>query len=370
MGREVQQCKQCGREIYFDGICHLCQAENKRKEILSYSQDQIDAAIEEICAEIEKTGDLYEKYDLFKKLLNYRDIHTEKIAEVAFAKRLFSPEEMYKDVSEEVKKEMLAMLLDEEQTDARLAGGLLLALAVCGGEDVQKAFWELEQRPRKWQEDLFVTPQFYAVYGGWSYDKDGNFLKTQFDTCYLMVKGTAEERKHSPVKIGTHTGKFCKHCGCEIVNLLELDGREESLDFLGIDGIIKAKCCPNCLCEMEECFTAYTLDGNSVLLDEEEFEADDYMGEEGVEALCANTYILGGHPVPLRYAADWDGGSSVGGFAFWIQDCEIKICPHCGKPMQYLAQVQWDMVDGYAEGNAYIQICKDCQLLHILHQQT
>ena len=95
-----------------------------------------------------------------------------------------------------------------------------------------------------------------------------------------------------------------------------------------------------------------------------------YLGDSGVEELSSNTYVLGEAPVPLRYAADWEGGSSVGGFAFWIQDCEIKHCPDCGKPMKYLAQIQWDTVLDGMEGNAYIEICKDCKVMTVLHQQT
>lgn len=60
----------------------------------------------------------------------------------------------------------------------------------------------------------------------------------------------------------------------------------------------------------------------------------------------------------------------MGGFAFWIQDCEIKACHDCGKPMGYLGQVQWDTVLDGMEGNAYIEICTQCKVIAVLHQQT
>ena len=28
-------------------------------------------------------------------------------------------------------------------------------------------------------------------------------------------------------------------------------------------------------------------------------------------------------------------------------------CPHCGKPMKYLAQIQWDTVSDCTEGTLY-----------------
>ena len=114
-----------------------------------------------------------------------------------------------------------------------LANRLLRCLAVRGGEEVFKLFLELEKNPRKWQEKLYVSPSRYAVEGGWSFDGEGRKLRTNFDKCYPMVKGTAEKKMRSPVKIGTRTKEKCLRCGCGIVNLMEIDGRDPRLDFLG-----------------------------------------------------------------------------------------------------------------------------------------
>lgn len=367
--REAKKCRQCGREIYFDGICVSCQAENERNEILALTKEEIAVKIRQICDEITNNGELGEE-DLFKKLLNYRDIDTSKIAEAAFGQEVFYPCELYKDAPDDVVKAMIEMVMQDD-IEPVLAGNLLLCLAAHGGEDILRAFLELERQPRKWRKQLYVDPSFYAVYGGWSYDENGAFIKTIFDKCYPMVKGTLDEKKYSPVKIGTKTDETCPECGCRIVNLMELDGRDSRLDFLGINGVIKAKCCPNCIEYSDGVFCRYTEDGESEIMNgEDNSVTEDYFKEEGIEELTSNSYVLGDSPVPLRYAADWEGGSSVGGFAFWIQDCEMKHCPECGKPMKYLAQIQWDTVLEGMEGNAYIEICKDCRIIAILHQQT
>ena len=48
----------------------------------------------------------------------------------------------------------------------------------------------------------------------------------------------------------------------------------------------------------------------------------------------------------------------------------ISTCPHCEKPMKYLAQIQWDTVFDCAEGTLYIEFCPDCQIVSMQHQQT
>lgn len=370
MARKAQKCKQCGREIYFDGICISCRTENERNKLLALSQDEIDAAVHKICDEIKETGELDKEENLFTKLVNYRNIDTTEIARTAFEQQLFYPSELFKDAPDDVIRKMLEMLMQND-INSMLANRLLSCLAVHGGEEVFQSFLELEKHPRSWQKKLYVKPSLYAAYGGWSYDSDGRFIKTNFDKCYPMVKGTMNEKKHSPVKIGVKTEEKCPKCGCGIVNLMEIDGRDSRLDFLEINGVIKAKCCPNCFTYSDGDFCRYTIDGESeIIFDKDSSVTENYLNEEIIEELASNSYILGNTPVPLRYAADWEGGSSIGGFAFWIQDCDIKLCPDCGKPMKYLAQIQWDTVLDGMEGNAYIEICKDCKTMVILHQQT
>ena len=371
MERKVYHCKQCGREIYFDGICVSCRTENERNEILALSQEEINTAIRKICDEIETTGKLDKERHLFTKLVNYRDIDTTEIAKTAFGKQLYFPSELYKNAPDDVIQAMIEMLRQDDIKTMLEANHLLLCLAIHGGEDVFQAFIEFEKNPPKWREKVHVNPSVYATYGGWSYDSEGNALKTNFDKCYPMVKGTLDEKKHSPVKIGVRTEVKCPHCGCTLVNLMEIDGRDPRLQFLEIDGTIKAKCCPNCVMWSDDNFCRYSIDGESeIICKGEPYTTEDYVKDSGIEEMESNSYILGDSPVPPRYAADWEGGSSVGGFAFWIQDCVIKQCPDCGKPMKYLAQIQWDTVLGGMEGNAYIEICKDCKTIAVLHQQT
>ena len=45
MENKPQHCKQCGREIYFDGICANCRAENEKNKILAFTEDEINAKI-------------------------------------------------------------------------------------------------------------------------------------------------------------------------------------------------------------------------------------------------------------------------------------------------------------------------------------
>ena len=62
---------------------------------------------------------------------------------------------------------------------------------------------------------------------------------------YPMVKGAPGEA--TPVRIGRAREDTCPHCGGRMVDMLVLDGRDERLKFLGLDGILTATCCPNCV---------------------------------------------------------------------------------------------------------------------------
>ena len=97
---------------------------------------------------------------------------------------------------------------------------------------------------------------------------------------------------------------------------------------------------------------------------------DCYVRPEDYKALTENPFVLGRAPVPLFYGCASEDVNTVGGFGNWVQDAEYTACPHCGKPMKYLAQIQWDTVFDCAEGTLYIEFCPDCQIVSMQHQQT
>ena len=208
---------------------------------------------------------------------------------------------------------------------------------------------------------------------GWTFDKEGQKIQLNFDTCYPMVKGTTGEK--SPVRIGREREDTCPHCGGRMVDILVLDGRDERLKFLGLDGILTATCCPSCVGFLKgPAFNRFTLDGGVEVFPAELFDGaektDCYVSPEEYKALTENPFVLGEAPVPLFYGAACQDVNTIGGFANWVQDAEYTTCPHCGKPMKYLAQIQWDMVFDCAEGTLYVEFCPDCHIVSMQHQQT
>jgi len=167
----------------------------------------------------------------------------------------------------------------------------------------------------------------------------------------------------------------CPHCGGRMVDILVLDGRDERLRFLGLDGILTAACCPNCVGFLDgPAFSRFTLDGGVEVFPSRTFDGtgkmDCYVRPEEYKALTENRFILGKSSVPLFYGAACEDVNTIGGFANWVQDWEYTACPHCGKPMKYLAQIQWDTLMDGTEGTLYVEFCPDCHVVSMQHQQT
>ncbi len=233
------------------------------------SEAELAAKIDYVCANIQQleNQDNDEIRYLCEMLIDYRNINTSRLAELAWEHGLTYYQTIYKDAPPQVVEEMLNRL---RQDDLKPWDGckLLLCLAEAGGPAVHQAFWELQQQPRSWSRQLSTTPAVFATYGGWSFDSQGRWTPTNFAECYPLVKGTAAEKAESPVKIAVPAGEgeICEHCGTPLVNLLEIDGHDPRLAFLGLDGVVRAKCCPNCLIYViDNLFCRYQLDGDSQL---------------------------------------------------------------------------------------------------------
>lgn len=366
------QCPGCGTALGYEGLCWKCKAEKERLEVLAWTPEQIAEKQEYLVRNIQGLSDYHEpEFTDFWNLLSYQDAITPEIQRAALEAKVFYPCEIYYHAPEDVRDGLIAALLDTNV--ANDAANLMSCLAMQGDDKALETLLELEHNPRPWRKKLYVDPSVYAQCGGWTFHKTGKRIHLNYDTCYPMVKGKGDES--TPVVIGRIREDNCQHCGGKMVDMLVLDGRDERLNFLGIDGILTATCCPNCVGFLKEpAFNGFTLDGGtevfpSELYDDAE-EMECYVRSEDYKLMAENPFVLGKTPVPLFYGAACEDVNTVGGFANWVQDWEYTTCPHCGKPMKYLAQIQWDTIMEGTEGTLYIEVCPDCHIVSMQHQQT
>ena len=151
------------------------------------------------------------------------------------------------------------------------------------------------------------------------------------------------------------------------------DGRDERLKCLGLDGILTATCCPNCVGFLKgPVFNHFTMDGGAEVFPSEFFDGaektDCYICPEDYKAPTENFFVLGKAPVPLFYGTACADVNTIGGFANWVENWEYATCPHGGKPMKYLAQIQRGTVIDGTEGTLYIEFCPDCRIVSMQHQ--
>lgn len=363
---EMYRCPVCGRELRYKGLCWQCEAERRRQGMEGWTPEQVQEKLKALLENLDRLKEDAWDRD-FWALLSYHDAITPELQRAALELELYYPCEIYYHAPEDVRDRLVQALLETE--DSRTASHLMCCLAMQGDGRALEVFRELEERPRSWREKLYVDPSVYAHTGGWTFDKAGNRRQLNFDTCYPLIKG--DRKKDKAAQVFRLREERCPHCKGGVVDILTLDGRDERLKFLGLDGVITATCCPNCVPWENPAYSRFSLDGKS----EAVFPYSYGAGEEddggwGMEEFADNPYILGPEPVPLFYGAGpWGEESTVGGFASWIQDANYYPCPDCGKTMRYLAQIQWENLD-FMEGTLYIEICPDCQVISMHHQQT
>ena len=83
-----------------------------------------------------------------------------------------------------------------------------------------------------------------------------------------------------------------------MVDMLVLDGRDERLKFLGLDGILTATCCPNCVGFLKgPAFNSFTLDGGV-----EVFPSELFDGAEKTDCYVSLGTTRPSRKIPLCWA--------------------------------------------------------------------
>lgn len=365
-------CPLCGTPLGYKGLCWKCKSAQEREAVLAWTPKQIKEKQDWLIQNIQRLADMEApEFADFWHLLSYLDAITPEIQRAALSANIYYPCELYYSAPEDVRDGLISALLSTE--DSSEASNLMCCLAMQGDDQVLKTLLELEQTPRPWRKRLYVDPSVYAQCGGWTFDREGRRAQLNFNICYPMVKGSPAEA--SPIRIGRAREDTCPHCGGRMVDMLVLDGRDNRLKFLGLDGILTATCCPNCVGFLQgPAFNRFTLNGGVEVFPSKLYDGGEkmqcYVRPEDYEALTKNSFVLGKTTVPLFYGSACEDINTVGGFANWVQDWEYTACPRCGKAMKYLAQIQWDTVYDGAEGTLYIEFCPDCYIVSMQHQQT
>ena len=364
------KCTNCSREIGYEGLCWKCKAEKERNEALSLTEEQIQERqnyLIEHLQELEEREKVADNY--FWDCLAYHGVISEELQRAAVKARIYYPVELYYKAPEDVRDELIKRLMSTE--NSREASHLLCCLAMQGDDKSLEALYELKKTPKAWRKDLYVDSDIYAQQGGWTFDETGKRQPINYHKCYSIDKKSTGD---NAVVIGKLRTDNCPHCGGKLVDMLSVDGTDSRLKFLGMEGKITATCCPSCVSITESAYSRFELDGSSEAcfpyedLSEEE---ENYMLDENYEDLENNGLELSEKECSLFYGADDWEAVTLGGFAHWIQDCIITNCPDCGKPMRYLAQLSWDSImNDSCEGTLYVEICPECKVVSMQHQQT
>jgi len=373
MARKEYKCEECGRTIYYKGVCYKCRQREEREGYEALSEAEAAAKIDAIIEAIDDGFyDSDEAYD-FSNLLAYRGVSTEKLAEAAAQAGVYYPCEIYLDASAEARAKLIALLMAPECPEAN---HILQCLAIAGGDDVLEAFIELEKSPRPWAGDLHVPPSVYAQAGGWTFDEAGARIELNYGQCFPVFEAHPGEKgkggdKGSAVSAATPREDVCPVCGGNLTDILVIDGNDERLAFLGLPGIVKIPICPMCATLCERTIVRYTPDGDSVMELVKPYQDCSRMPDSEYAAMTANKFELASAPVPVFFSHGADESAiTIGGFANWIQDFQYDACPDCGKTMRYFASVPWSALSDFSEGTLYLEICPDCRVISVIHQQT
>ena len=366
---EPRSCPGCGALIRYDGLCWRCREEQSYREYASLTPGEVEERQRALAEEIRRSQSLGAQAEIaLRWLLCCHGTAGQQPQQAALESGCFHFPGLYYRAPAEGGEGLADALLRTEK--ASEASRLMECLAMQGGDRALAVLLELERSPRPWRAELYVDPSVYAQYGGWTFDREGRRQRLVYEDCYPLKKDVSGGE--TPVQIGRPREDRCPHCGGRMVDMLSLDCRDPRLAFLGLEGIVTAACCPSCICYMEAAYSRYSPAGDCQPLPGKLLlpEVENDVTEEEYRELTSHAFTLGAGPVSPFYGAMREDTGTLGGFANWLQDWSYTLCPDCGRPMVYLAQIPWEAVTDGAEGTLFIEVCPHCHIASMQHQQT
>lgn len=337
----------------------------------------LEEQVKEAVKKLSETGDTR----LCEELIRTHGVKSPAFAQAAFEAGIYYPAILYQDASPEIRDRLIDLLEQERADQLKLDRDLtsayikwsdedrlrmkvykcLDALARIGDDTVAEYFQKWEDSPKTWRQLLNAGPLECAVgEGAWCIE-NGIRKSLYFEECYALIQ--SDDAAPEDNVYGGTTSEKCPSCGSSYVNMLIIDGHDERLSFLGINGKIKVKYCESCLPWTESFFCRYTEDGESTILEqkggENRFVEDDDLNSRP-------PFVLSKKMVPKNHCDEFEG-CAIGGRPEFVYGAGYITCPECKKLMMHLAQLGTEFTGC---GTHYIQICRDCKIVTATYQQT
>ncbi len=180
----------------------------------------------------------------FWQLLSYHDAITPEIQRVALAAEVFWPCEIYYHAPADVRDGLIHALLSAEYSSA--ASNLMSCLAMQGDDKAMETLLEAGAKsPALAQGPLCRPIQLCADRRlGPSTRRARKSSSTSIPAILWSKEPPA---RNLPSALAGHGRTPVPTAAGGMVDILVLDGRDERLRFLGLDGNLTATCLPNCV---------------------------------------------------------------------------------------------------------------------------
>ncbi len=314
-----------------------------------------------------------EAEDILLSLVCYRDDNVSDALPELIQRGLFYHPILFKDSPQDIRDQLLERIAWDDDN----RNHLLLVLGWIGDSAVIDQFQQWRKQPPKWAEQLFVTPETYALDGGWELTPEGERRNLINHVCYPIRQ---VNEQNNEVNIG-HRARFletssaaCPWCKRKLTKLMDVAVSHPALQYLNLSmENLQVVTCEACGCFS----TIYMeLDNRGMPVWSQFNQKPDYLPDfEDVNSStepppCLNLAYVPQFPY---YAAVWTMSqldSQIGGHPSWVQDAEYPVCPCCERRMQYIGQIDYADFDEYGEGIFYMFICPKDKITATVYQQS
>ena len=314
-----------------------------------------------------------EAEDILLSLVCYRDGNISIALPELIERGLFHNSILFKDAPQDILDQLLERVIWDEDN----RNHLLLILVWVGNAVVTEQFREWQMQPQKWAEQLYVTPETYALDGGWELTLDGERRDLISHLCYSIRQVDQQNNdlnKEHHARFLKTSHSTCPWCKRKLTKLIDVATSHPALQYLEL----QMKNLQVITCDLCGGFRTIYMELNNhgvPVWSRYNQEPDNILDIEDVNSSTETTpcLILSHEPQSPYYAAVWTMSqldSQIGGHPSWIQDPEYPVCPCCERRMRYIGQIDYADFDKYAEGIFYMFICPKDRITATVYQQS